>query len=239
MSKENNKRPSFQFYPSDWLSDPNVIAMTDRERGAYIQILATMWVTEDCSLRSDLEYLARLSGSDQEVIGFISHCFVDDGKVWRHKRLDYERNKQSKYFKTCSDAGKKGNEKRWGKPSKSGGDRSSSSSSSSSSPSSSSSEREADASTPSQVMRTFIESVKDKDNSYIDLVTSISENKNIQGQKVAAELDKFVGYWTELNKSGTKERWELERTFEVKRRLTTWFGRDKDFNSKPSILTID
>ena len=44
------------------------------------------------------------------------------------------------------------------------------------------------------------------------------------------ELNRFVSYWTELNKSGTKERWELEKTFDVGRRLNTWFSRIQDFN---------
>lgn len=44
---------------------------------------------------------------------------------------------------------------------------------------------------------------------------------------VDKELLKFVAYWTEPNKSGTKVRWEQQPTFEVKRRLATWFGNIK------------
>lgn len=32
----------------------------------------------------------------------------------------------------------------------------------------------------------------------------------------------FVSYWTELNKSGTRQRWEDQTHFDVKRRLVTW-----------------
>jgi len=38
-----------------------------------------------------------------------------------------------------------------------------------------------------------------------------------------SEMRNFVSYWTELNKSGTKQRWELEKTFELSRRVATWF----------------
>jgi hypothetical protein len=41
-------------------------------------------------------------------------------------------------------------------------------------------------------------------------------------------LDKFCNYWTEKNKSRTKMRWELEKTFEIPRRLATWASRDTD-----------
>ena len=46
------------------------------------------------------------------------------------------------------------------------------------------------------------------------------------------EIKKFVSYWTELNKSGTRQRWQLEKTFDVKRRLGTWYERASTFNKK-------
>lgn len=43
----------------------------------------------------------------------------------------------------------------------------------------------------------------------------------------------FFNYWSELNKSGTKMRWELQQTFEIPKRLTTWEKRDNtQFKSK-------
>jgi hypothetical protein len=49
----------------------------------------------------------------------------------------------------------------------------------------------------------------------------------------------FVSYWTELNKSKTKMKFELQQTFEIQRRLSTW--NKNNFNkdiSKPT-LTIN
>lgn len=45
-------------------------------------------------------------------------------------------------------------------------------------------------------------------------------------------LNKFYSYWSELNKPGTKMKWELQQTFEVKKRLATWAARDNQF-TKP------
>jgi len=42
-------------------------------------------------------------------------------------------------------------------------------------------------------------------------------------------LNKFINYWTEKNKSKTKMRWELEKTFEISKRLATWASRDNTF----------
>jgi hypothetical protein len=42
-------------------------------------------------------------------------------------------------------------------------------------------------------------------------------------------LRAFYNYWTELNKSGVKMRFELQQTFEISKRLATWAGKDKTF----------
>jgi len=47
-------------------------------------------------------------------------------------------------------------------------------------------------------------------------------------------LDKFVNYWTEPNKSKTKMRFELEKTWDTARRLATWASREK---VQPSDMT--
>lgn len=53
---------------------------------------------------------------------------------------------------------------------------------------------------------------------------------------VRKEIIKFTNYWTERNKSGTKQRWETEKTFEISRRLNTWFGNATKFiNKGPTI----
>ena len=43
-------------------------------------------------------------------------------------------------------------------------------------------------------------------------------------------LNAFCSYWTEPNKSKTKMRFELQKTFEIGRRLVTWANNDKGFN---------
>lgn len=37
----------------------------------------------------------------------------------------------------------------------------------------------------------------------------------------------FFDYWSELNKSGTKMRYELEKTWELPKRLVTWANRER------------
>ena len=42
----------------------------------------------------------------------------------------------------------------------------------------------------------------------------------------------FYNYWSELNKSGTKMRWEQQQTWELSRRLGTWERRDSQYNKQ-------
>ncbi len=44
----------------------------------------------------------------------------------------------------------------------------------------------------------------------------------------------FFDYWSELNKSETKMRYELEKTWELPKRLATWANRERMPNKSPS-----
>lgn len=71
----------------------------------------------------------------------------------------------------------------------------------------------------------FFETIQTDINSIIDTMNITEE----QYENARRELFKFWNYWTEKDMRG-KERWRKEKTFEVKRRLTTWLLNNK-FNS--------
>lgn len=45
-------------------------------------------------------------------------------------------------------------------------------------------------------------------------------------------LEAFVDYWTEPNKSKTRLRYELQKTFDIARRLKTWSKNESKFGTK-------
>jgi len=45
-------------------------------------------------------------------------------------------------------------------------------------------------------------------------------------------LEAFVDYWTEPNKSNTRLRYELQKTFDIARRLKTWSKNESKFGTK-------
>lgn len=79
---------------------------------------------------------------------------------------------------------------------------------------------------PSEEMRLFI-----KESGYFDKIASeLIRKSKAPPDMIAKELLHFRSYWSELNGSGKKQRWELQKTFELKRRLGTWFRNTEKFN---------
>lgn len=50
-----------------------------------------------------------------------------------------------------------------------------------------------------------------------------------------SEIQKFERYWTELNSTGKKMKWQKQDTFQVDRRLVTWFAKKDQFKNKVEI----
>lgn len=61
--------------------------------------------------------------------------------------------------------------------------------------------------------------------------------KKMKGEFADDMVKDFFDYWSELNKSGTKMRWELEKTWDIKKRLTRWSSND--FGKKTKIEKVD
>jgi hypothetical protein len=80
---------------------------------------------------------------------------------------------------------------------------------------------------PSQIADDFLNNEKSQ---YREkLLNKFSDNEE-QAKFIKKEMLKFISYWTEPTKSGKKQRWQTEKTFEISRRLSTWFSRSNNFN---------
>jgi phage replication O-like protein O len=82
-----------------------------------------------------------------------------------------------------------------------------------------------DRETPAQEAQDFFNNI-DKQAKLVLLLVS----KGMNELTAAKEIQKFISFWTERNKTGTKQKWEMQDTFEIKRRLTTWFSNADKFN---------
>ena len=50
------------------------------------------------------------------------------------------------------------------------------------------------------------------------------------------QVDSFIDYWTESNENGRKMRFEMQKTFDIKRRLSKWLKNDREWNIKKAPL---
>jgi hypothetical protein len=80
----------------------------------------------------------------------------------------------------------------------------------------------------------------EEDNDEQRATISLLVENGVPEQIARAEIKKFVAYWTEKNQIGTKQRWEQEKTFEIKRRLNTWFQKANQFSGgqKNKVISI-
>ena len=77
--------------------------------------------------------------------------------------------------------------------------------------------------TPAEISESFFKGEKHYDEIRATFLEKVPE------QILDQELEKFILYWTEPNKSGTRVRWEQQPTFDVKRRLFTWLSKVSQF----------
>ena len=88
------------------------------------------------------------------------------------------------------------------------------------------------------------EGVKDKDKDIIVLLKkrmiSFKDDIMINDNNYPIEmLNKFFDYWSEPNRSNTKMRFELEKTWSLPRRLKTWADRDLDGDVRKKNGAVD
>lgn len=91
--------------------------------------------------------------------------------------------------------------------------------------------------TPKEITISFFNNLEEQ----LEILEYLKE-KGINEQIAKNELNKFILYWTEPDGSGRKQRWEKEKVFEIKRRLTTWFGKinnQNNYNKQPTIINLD
>ena len=77
----------------------------------------------------------------------------------------------------------------------------------------------------SKVKESKVNEIKEK-----EIKVSFSEMLSPHINLLNFEYDNFYAYWTEQNKSG-KERWELEKFFNIERRINTWMNNKTKFNN--------
>lgn len=116
----------FRWFPGDYLRDTGALSLT--ENGAY-RVLLDHYYSTGGKLKADMVQLFRICRAIEEeernAVGRVVRDFftVDEDGWLRNKRADREIAEMAEFHKSRSDAGRKGNAKRWGSHSESPSDR--------------------------------------------------------------------------------------------------------------------
>lgn len=94
-------------------------------------------------------------------------------------------------------------------------------------------DKESEENSPKKIANNFFNNEEDRK----DKITHLVDKYNLDEYFITTEINKFISYWSELNGTGKKQRWEMEKTFEIDRRLSSWFLRAKQYNNKKSKFT--
>ena len=235
MSK---RLPYFQFEPAEWLAG-DIMFCSMESQGLYVNLMALYW-QKDCDL--SLEQAKKRLNSEKSFEELISEKIikVDSGKI-QISFLNDQWGKLSEKSTANSDNGRKGALKRW--------------------------QKNGESIVPpieenSQAIATPLKNDGDSNSETIALRREEKRKEEIRKEEIIIEkyeerklkfsstlqpflnaygkdfLNDFYKYWTEPNKSQTKFKQELEKTWDLERRLEMWARNDNKFkkpvnNSKP------
>lgn len=256
------KDPALLLYAKDWLQ--GTATMFPDEKGVYIDLLCHQH--QDGSIPNDVDRLARLVGLSSEVFGKVwvtlKDKFVvgDDGKL-RNKKLArvmdvrIETAWQNKIIATYGhklhNSGLTDEEKVFVKKAFKVSNFVSETSETlnealdamfaacSAKPPAPLGDAIATGNAINNKERTNTSKSKD------DLLKERKEKFGLSLQPFSEEysremLVKFYDYWSEVTKGGTKMRWELEKTWELKKRLARWSANQKPaFNGAAGEKNLD
>jgi len=118
---KNEQSPAFQFYASDWISDPMRMRMTLEEQGAYVLLYCHCW--RGFKIPFDFEIMSKMCNCTEDKIRkiypkieplFKQITDKQDGITYLvSMQAEFERQEQAINRARRSVAGKKGAEARW------------------------------------------------------------------------------------------------------------------------------
>ena len=170
--------------------------------------------------------------------------------VFREK-LDMDADKYEEVCEKRRKAGRKGSEARWGEPSQDTANATDNNSKMAKMANAiNANSKMASVANNNNNTITIQEQYNNKNNKEKNINTSINAKKEQQQMNLAKRKDTFIqsvkafapvygedmtndfiDYWTEPNKSGTRMRYELERTWDVSRRLARWAKNNQNHKS--------
>ena len=198
------KDPAFLFYPNDWIG--GTMGMTFEEKGAYMELLMMQFNRGHMTTHMIGQTVGQLWDKIQDK--FVQD---DEGK-WYNERLEEEKSKRKNFVKSRNNNLSGVNQHTKKKEKKEGH--------------------------VGGHMSTHMENenvnvnnrvVKDLKTREENFYKEIAEFSKLYPKDM---LRAFYNYWVEPNKSKTKMRYEMQKTWDLNLRLQRWASKNTEFSDK-------
>lgn len=70
-----------------------------------------------------------------------------------------------------------------------------------------------------------------KENFKEDFIKKIKEKYEISPGELKVEVELFIIHWTEKNPGWRKEKWQMQKTFDIQKRFYTWMANNRKWNT--------
>lgn len=208
------ERLGYTFYPKDFISDPDVMMMTSSQRGIYRDLIDLAYMNDN-KIKYNLVQLSKYcNATETEINEVLSIKGIKDGDFWTIPSC----NKRIAKAQTNRENGSKGGRPKKPKqnptnnPTKTQTERQRER------------EREKERELTTEGEPSTFKNLNDRKIEFGTLV------KDFVGTYSDDMCKRFFNYWTESNVNGKKMRFEMEKVFDLKRRLSTWAKNDKEWN---------
>jgi uncharacterized protein YdaU (DUF1376 family) len=208
------ERLGYTFYPKDFISDPDVMMMTSSQRGIYRDLIDLAYMNDN-KIKYNLVQLSKYCNTTEtEINEVLSIKGIKDGDFWTIPSC----NKRIAKAQTNRENGSKGGRPKKPKqnptnnPTKTQTERQRER------------EREKERELTTEGEPSTFKNLNDRKIEFGTLV------KDFVGTYSDDMCKRFFNYWTESNVNGKKMRFEMEKVFDLKRRLATWAKNDKEWN---------
>lgn len=208
------ERLGYTFYPKDFISDPDVMMMTSSQRGIYRDLIDLAYMNDN-KIKYNLVQLSKYcNATETEINEVLSIKGIKDGDFWTIPSC----NKRIAKAQTNRENGSKGGRPKKPKqnptnnPTKTQTERQRER------------EREKERELTTEGEPSTFKNLNDRKIEFGTLV------KDFVGTYSDDMCKRFFNYWTESNVNGKKMRFEMEKVFDLKRRLATWAKNDKEWN---------
>lgn len=214
------KDPAFLFYSADFLV--GTLTMSEQEIGQYAFLLCVMH--QKGRLSEEKMNSALKSG---KVLPSVLEKFKkDENGCYYNERLEMESNKRSKFT-----ASRRSNAKAYAQASAEHMPKHMENANENEDVN----EISISESTPREDSMKFFDMINQNSAEYFHFLVEFAKRTNLDENIAGREVKKFADYWCERTGNGKKMRWETEKTFEIQRRLSKWFGNASQWSKEKQL----